>query len=63
MSYVIKEMPARVAPALVEKGAGTETATVEHRRHMGFMDRGIRSILPGRRVAGAAAARWSARAT
>ncbi len=54
MSYVIKDMPAQVAPALVEKGAGTETATVGHRRHMGFMDRGIQSILPGRRVTGTA---------
>ena len=50
MSYVIKDMPAQVAPALVEKGARTETATVGHRRHMGFMDRGIQSILPGRHM-------------
>ena len=63
MSYVIKDKPAQVAPPLVEKRARTETATVGHRRHLGFMDRGIQSILPGRRVAGTAVARWSARAT
>ena len=46
MSYVIKDVPARIAPALVEKGARTETATLGQRRHMGVMDRGIQSILP-----------------
>ncbi len=54
MSYVIRDMPAQIAPALVEKYATVETATVGHRRHMGFMDPAIQCVLPGRRVAGTA---------
>ena len=54
MSYVIKDMPAQVDPALIAKCETVETATVGHRRHMGFMDRGIQAILPGKRIAGTA---------
>ncbi len=48
MSYVIKEMPNPVAPALIEKCARTETATVGHIRHMGFADRSIQNVLGDR---------------
>jgi regulator of RNase E activity RraA len=54
MSYVIKEMPVQIAPEKIEKYAGVETATVGHRRQMGFMDPAIQCLLPGKRVAGTA---------
>jgi regulator of RNase E activity RraA len=54
MSYVIKSMPAQVPAALIDRYATVETATVGHRRHMGFVDPGIQCVLPGRRIAGTA---------
>jgi len=55
VSYVIKDMPSQVEPGLLEKCAKAETATIGHRRHTGFMDRGIQSILKDRgTVAGTA---------
>jgi len=55
MSYVVNEMPKQVAPALIEKCARTETATVGHLRHMGFANRSIQNVLGDRiTVAGTA---------
>ncbi len=54
MSFVVKDMPRQAAAALIEKCRRVETATVGHRRHMGFADRSIQGILPGRRIAGTA---------
>jgi len=54
MTYVLNAMPEPIAPDLIEKYARVETATVGHKRHMGFLDRAIQSVLPGRRVAGTA---------
>ena len=54
MSYIIKEMPSQIPPALIEKYSKVETATVGHKRHMGFMDNAIQCVLPARRVAGTA---------
>lgn len=54
MSYVVNDMPRQVDAALIEKCRRVETATVGHRRHMGFADRRIQGILPGRRIAGTA---------
>lgn len=55
MTYVIKDMPAQVAPALIEKCAHVETATIGHVRHMGFVASAIQCLLPGRpRIAGTA---------
>ncbi len=54
MSYVIKDMPPHVDAGLIEKGNRVETATIGHRRHMGFMDSAIQCVLPNRRVAGTA---------
>lgn len=54
MSYIIKDMPRQVDPALVEKAGRAETATIGHRRHMGFVDKAIQCVLPGRRIAGTA---------
>ena len=54
MSYIVNEMPAPIDPGLIKKYGRVETATVGHRRFMGFMDPGIQCVLPGRRVAGTA---------
>lgn len=54
MSYVINDMPPQVDPALIDKGNRVETATVGHRRHMGFADPAIQCVLPNQRVAGTA---------
>jgi len=55
MTYVINDMPAPVAPELIEKCARTETATVGHIRHMGFVDKAIQHLLGARvTVAGTA---------
>ena len=54
MTYTVRDMPDRIAPELVAKYANVETATVGHRRHMGFMDCAIQCVLPARRVAGTA---------
>lgn len=52
--YRLNEMPAPLAPRLVEKLLQVETATVGHFRHWGFMDRRIQPLLPGMRIAGCA---------
>jgi len=54
MSYVVNDMPQQISAKLLEKCRRVETATVGHRRHMGFADRRIQGILPGRRIAGSA---------
>ncbi len=54
MSYVMRDMPAAVPEALLAKAREVETATIGHRRHMGFVDREVRAMLPGRRIAGTA---------
>ena len=55
MTYVINDMPNQVDPALVEKAHHTETATVGHVRHMGFVDRSLQHVLAARiTVAGTA---------
>ena len=54
MTYVINDMPNQIARDRIVRYATVETATVGHRRHMGFMDSAIQCVLPGRRVAGTA---------
>ena len=54
MAYVIKDLPAQIPADRIARYATVETATVGHRRHMGFMDPAIQSVLPGKRVAGTA---------
>lgn len=54
MTYAIHPMPPAVDPKLLEKASRVETATVGHRRFLGFVDPAIQAILPGRRVAGTA---------
>lgn len=53
MSYQIRHMPEQAPAALVEKAGRTETATIGHRRQLGFVNRGIQAIAPGR-IAGTA---------
>lgn len=54
MSFIVNNMPQQISAELLEKCARVETATVGHRRHMGFVDRRIQSVLKGRRIAGCA---------
>ncbi|MGV1871582.1 MULTISPECIES: RraA family protein [Agrobacterium] len=52
--YVIKDMPEQVRQEDLDLLSGVETATVGHWRLLGFMDRQIQPLLPGRRVVGTA---------
>ena len=54
MTYKINKMPDQISAALFSKCTTVETATVGHRRHMGFMDKAIQCVLTPRRVAGTA---------
>ncbi len=54
MTYQINDMPPQVADGVLEKARRVETATIGHRRFLGFADPMIQAILPGRRVAGTA---------
>lgn len=53
MSYEIRPMPRQAPAPLVEKASRTETATIGHRRQLGFVNRAIQNISPGR-IAGTA---------
>lgn len=53
-TYTIRDMPAQVDAESLALLAQVETATVGHWRHLGFMHRGIQSLLRGRRVVGTA---------
>lgn len=52
--FNIHPMPKQITPDLVELLEKVETATVGHFLHSGFVDRYIRAVLPGKRVAGTA---------
>jgi len=54
MGYVLNEMPAPVARTLLDKLGGCETATIGHRRQLGFVDRRVQAVIAGTRVAGTA---------
>ncbi|WP_299625733.1 RraA family protein [Pelagibius sp.] len=59
MTYTINAMPNQVPAALLEKAQQAETATIGHRRHMGFVDKAIQcvlspSVFPAQRAAGSA---------
>lgn len=53
MSYTLRDMPAPIAPALLHKAQRVETATIGHRRFLGFMDPAIQAV-HGHRIAGTA---------
>lgn len=48
MTYDLHDMPAAVPVGLLAKAERVETATVGHRRQLGFVDRGIQALSPGR---------------
>ena len=53
--FVLNDPPPPVDPALLARLREAEPATVGHFRHVGFMDTGIRAMLPGYvRIAGTA---------
>ena len=54
MSFVLRDLPKQIDARLIEKLGRCETATIGHLRQQGFADRGIQSLLPGKRIAGTA---------
>lgn len=54
MTYILNDMPAQIPQSLLEKAQRAETATIGHRRQMGFVDPRIQAVIPNRRIAGTA---------
>ncbi|MEM6467242.1 MAG: RraA family protein, partial [Pseudomonadota bacterium] len=54
MSYTLRPMPPQVDAALLDKALTVETATIGHRRFLGFADPAIQALFPGQRIAGTA---------
>ena len=54
MGYQLRDMPEQIDPALLDKAQRVETATIGHRRQMGFCDPAIQCVLSGRHAAGTA---------
>ena len=52
--YVVNPMPAAISAEVVALLEQSETATIGHWRHWGFVDRGVHAFLRGKRVAGTA---------
>jgi 4-hydroxy-4-methyl-2-oxoglutarate aldolase len=52
--YIVKELPPQIDAGRLELLARAEPATVGHVMHIGFMDTGMRGILPDVRIAGTA---------
>lgn len=52
--YTVRDLPDPIDPARLDLLARAEPATIGHVRHAGFMDTGIRGILPDVRIAGTA---------
>jgi 4-hydroxy-4-methyl-2-oxoglutarate aldolase len=52
--YIVKELPPQIDAARLELLVRAEPATVGHVMHIGFMDTGMRGILPDVRIAGTA---------
>lgn len=52
--FILNDMPARLAADRIALLSRVETATIGHFRHSGFIDPGIRAVLPDVRVAGTA---------
>jgi regulator of RNase E activity RraA len=52
--FVVNSLPPAIDPALLDLLRQAEPATIGHFRHVGFMDPGIRALLPDRRIAGTA---------
>lgn len=52
--FTLNDLPPPVDPEILSVLARAEPATIGHFRHTGFMDPGIRALLPDRRIAGTA---------
>ena len=52
--FVLNDMPRQLDAELIRTLSQVETATVGHVKHSGFLDRDIRAVVDGRRVAGTA---------
>jgi regulator of RNase E activity RraA len=52
--FVVNDPPPSIDPDLLALLSRSEPATIGHFRHVGFMDPGVRALLPGHRVAGTA---------
>jgi regulator of RNase E activity RraA len=52
--FIVKPMPAQIPAETVSLLEQCEVATIGHVLHSGFVDREIRAVLPGKRVAGTA---------
>jgi len=53
--FVVNDLPPSIDPALLDRLREAEPATIGHFRNVGFMDPGIRALLPGyQRIAGTA---------
>ena len=44
MTYTLNEMPNQIDQSVLEKSLKAETATIGHRRHVGFVNRNIQNI-------------------
>ena len=44
MNYTLNEMPKQIDQSILEKSLKAETATIGHRRHVGFVNRNIQNI-------------------
>ncbi len=54
MGFVVRDMPKQIDGQVLEKLAQCQTATIGHTKQLGFMDRRIRSMVPGKRTVGTA---------
>ena len=52
--FVVNDLPPAVEPVLLDLLVRAEPATIGHFLHTGFMDPGIRGLLPDKRIAGTA---------
>ena len=52
--FIVNPMPAQISGDLVSLLQQCEVATIGHVLHSGFVDREIRAVLPGKRIAGTA---------
>ena len=44
MTYTLNEMPTQIDQSILEKSLKAETATIGHKRHVGFVNRNIQNI-------------------
>ena len=44
MTYTLNEMPKQIDQSILEKSLKAETATIGHRRHVGFVNRNVQNI-------------------